>query len=137
MFYLFFGHAGSSLLCVVFLCVACGKQGLLFVVLCGPHTALASLVAKHRMWSVQTSVAAACGYRSCSVWALGAWASVVVAQAHGMVHGLSCSAACRIFLDQASNPPALAGTFLSTVLPGKSRYLIFEAEFVSFLFSCL
>ena len=55
----------------------------------------------------------------------------------GVVHGLICSAACRIFLDQASNPPALAGRFLSTVLPGKSRYLIFEAEFVSFLFSCL
>ena len=30
-------------------------------------------------------------------WALGAWASVVV------VHGLSCSATCGIFLDQGSS----------------------------------
>ena len=39
-----------------------------------------------------------------------------------MAHGLSCSAACEIFQDQGSNPcpPALAGGFLTTVLPGKS-----------------
>ena len=58
-----------------------------------------------------------CGAFSCSgAWALGTWASVVVA--HGLsscgsqalehrlsscVHGLSCSAACGIFPDR-SNP---------------------------------
>ena len=40
-----------------------------------------------------------------------------------MVHGLSCSAACGIFLDQGSEPVslALAGGFLTTELPGKSQ----------------
>ena len=41
-----------------------------------------------------------------------------------MAHGLSCSAACGIFPDQGSNPcpPALAGGFLTTGPPGKSKY---------------
>ena len=38
------------------------------------------------------------GFSCCRARALGPQASVVVA------HGLSCSAACRIFLDQGSNP---------------------------------
>ena len=48
--------------------------------------------------------------------ALGAQASVVVA------HGLCCSVACGIFLDQGSNPfsPALGCGFLSTAPPRKS-----------------
>ena len=39
-----------------------------------------------------------------------------------VVHRLSCSAACGIFLDQGSNPrpPELAGRFFSTAPPGKS-----------------
>ena len=36
------------------------------------------------------------GFSCCKAWALGAWASVVV------VHRLSCSKACGIFLDEGS-----------------------------------
>ena len=58
----------------------------------------------------QASIVAACGF-----WGAG---SVVVA------HGLSCSAACGIFLGQGSNPcsPALAGGFLSNVPPRKDSH---------------
>ena len=50
------------------------------------------------------------GFSCCGAWALGARASVIVAlefQSVGsviVVHGLSCSAACGIFMDQSSNP---------------------------------
>ena len=50
------------------------------------------------------------GFSCCRAWALGAWASVVVpcglwnAGSVVVAHGLSCSAACRIFPDQGSNP---------------------------------
>ena len=56
---------------------SCGEQGPLLDV-CGLLTAMTSLVAEHRLQ--------------------GVWTSVVV------VHGLSCSEACGIFLDQGSNP---------------------------------
>ena len=58
---------------------SCSEQGLLFIAVHG----------------LLTVVASRCG---CTAWALGAWASVVVAQ------GLSCTAACGVFLDQGSNP---------------------------------
>ena len=40
-----------------------------------------------------------------------------------LLHGLSCSAACKIFPDQGLNPLslALAGRFLSIAPPGKSQ----------------
>ena len=40
-----------------------------------------------------------------------------------VAHGFRCSAACGIFPDQGSNPwsPALAGRFLTTAPPGKSK----------------
>ena len=50
------------------------------------------------------------GFSCCGAWALGAWASVVVAhglQSAGSVvvaPGHSCSVACGIFLEQGSNP---------------------------------
>ena len=49
------------------------------------------------------------GFSCCGAQALGTWASVAVARrlwSSGsvvVVHGLSCSAACGIFLDQGSN----------------------------------
>ena len=53
---------------------SCGEQGLLFV------------------------VGAPCnGFSCCRAWALGGWALAVAA------HGLNCSMACGIFLDQGSN----------------------------------
>ena len=56
------------------------------------------------------------GFSCCRAWTLGAQASVVAA--HGLqqlwhvgsvvvAHGLSCSMACGIFLDQGSNPCSL------------------------------
>ena len=43
-----------------------------------------------------------CSDFSCfGTWALGAQGSIIV------VHGLSCSEACGIFMDQGSNPCAL------------------------------
>ena len=56
---------------------SCGRRGLLFFAAHGLLVAVASLVAEHGLWST---------------------GSVAVA------HGLSCSAAWRIFLDQGSNP---------------------------------
>ena len=56
---------------------SCSERGLLFVAVRGLLIAVASLVAEHGLQSA---------------------GSVVVA------HGLSCSAACGIFLDQDSNP---------------------------------
>ena len=71
--YLFtFGYPGSLLLLGLF--SSCDKQGLLFIMVRGLLIAEAFLVAKHRL---QARVG-----------------SVVVA------HGLSCSTACGIFLDQ-------------------------------------
>ena len=82
------GCTGSSLLHGRF--SSCGGQGddSLFAV----HRlfiAVASLVAPHGLWGRKASVVAAL-----RLWSTG---SVVV------VHGLSCSAACGIFLDQRSN----------------------------------
>ena len=69
-----FGCSGSLLLCKVF--SSCGKLGLRLVAEHELLTAVSSLVAEHGLQSLD---------------------SVVVA------HGLSCSAACRIFLGQGSN----------------------------------
>ena len=44
------------------------------------------------------------GFSCCGAWALGAWASVVVARGSVVVaHGISCSVACGIFPDQGLN----------------------------------
>ena len=77
----------------------CGRQGLHFVSVHGPLTAVASLEA----WVSRS-------------WDLGVQVSVVVAQA------LICSVACGIFSDEGFElmSPALAGDFLSPVSPGKS-----------------
>ena len=55
-----------------------------------------------------------CGGFTCGARALGTQASVAVA------HRLSDPMTCGIFPDQGSNPCALAGGFLSTLLSGKS-----------------
>ena len=66
---------------------SCGEQGLLFIVRATLHCrGYFSLWASH------------CGgFPYCRAWVLGTWPSVVV------VHGLSCPAACGIFLDQGLN----------------------------------
>ena len=58
------------------------------------------------------------GFSCCGALALDEWASVAV------VRGLSCTAACGVFLDHALNP-ALAGRFLTTGPPEKSLGLYF------------
>ena len=50
---IYFGSAGSSLLCPGFLC--CGEQGLLFVSMLRPLIVVASLVAEHRLWAHRLS----------------------------------------------------------------------------------
>ena len=124
--YLFiFGCVGSSLLPAGFSLVA--ASGGYSLLRCAGFSlqwlliAVASLIAKHRL-------------QACRLQQLWHTGSVVVA--HGLqsadsavvVHGLSCSAACGIFLDQSSNPcpPALADRFLTSVPPGKPPILHFE-----------
>ena len=73
------------------------------------------------LWLQQASATLRCGawashcggFSCCRAWALGTWASAIVAcglQSAGSVvvaHGPSCSAACGILLDQGSNPCSL------------------------------
>ena len=74
--FIYLGCAGSSLLCV----------GLLQLQQVGG------------LFSRCSAQALRCSCFSCGAQALGSWTSVVV------VHKLSCSAACGIFLDQGLNP---------------------------------
>ena len=89
--YFIFVCVGSSLLHVGFLQLR--RAG---------ATLLCSALASHNV-----------GFFCCGAWALGAWASVVVAhglQSAGSVvvaHRLSCFSACGIFPDQGSNPCSL------------------------------
>ena len=85
--YLFLAVLG--LCCCAWAFSSCGERELLFVVVCGLLTAVASLVAEHGLYA-RASVVVARGLQSVG--------SVVVA------HGLSCSAACGIFPDQDLNP---------------------------------
>ena len=68
---------------------SCGERALLFVVVLGLLIAVTSLVAEHRLSGAEASVAAACGLSHCDSQALE--------------HGLNCSAAGGIFLDQELN----------------------------------
>ena len=66
------------------------------------------------------------------LWSVGSRCMGSVVVAHGVenagsavvVHGLTCPAACGVFLDQPSNPPALTGGFLTTGPPGKRQGFI-------------
>ena len=63
------------------------------------HCSKQTLVAASGCTTTKSGTPAYCGgFSCCGAQALGTWASVVVA------HGLSCSMACGIFLDQRSNP---------------------------------
>ena len=97
--YLFiFGCVGSSFLCEAF--SSCGEQGPLFIVVRGPLTVVASLVAEHRL---QTRRLSNCGSRAqllCCMWDLP-----------------------RLGLEPVS--PALAGRFSTTAPPGKPLHRSF------------
>ena len=77
-----FGFIGSSLLCVAF--SSCGEQGLLFV-------------AVHGLLLLRRTGSRHAGFSSCGSQALER-------RLGSVAHGLSCSVACGIFLDQGSNP---------------------------------
>ena len=103
LFYSFiiFSCSGSSLLHAV--CLLFRWGGLLFVAV-QRLIAVASLMAAHRLevyrlqWLQQgSSVVTACGSVDA---AHGLWGTVLVV----VTHGLSCSAACGIFLNQGLNP---------------------------------
>ena len=119
IFYLFIYLAALSLHCCVQAFSNCREWGLIFVVVHGLLIAVASLVAEHRLQA----------HRLQQLWHVG---SVVVA------HGLSCSVARGIFLDQGSNlvSPALAGEFLTTVPPGKSLGKSFYHEWMLNFVTC-
>ena len=77
--FIYFGCAGSSLLCGLF-CL-CDEQGLPFTAVHRLLMGVASLVAEHTLKGAPASVVAAQGLNSCSSWALehrldscGAWA---------------------------------------------------------------
>ena len=70
--------AALGLCCCVQAFSSCSKQGYSLVLVCGLLIVVASLVAEHRPWHSQASVAVA--------------------------HGLSCPTACGIFQDQGLNP---------------------------------
>ena len=76
---------------------SCGKQGLLFLAMHGLLTAVASLVAEHGFYSTLASVVVACGLMSCG-------SPPLEHRLNSCGHGLSCSLASGISLDQKSNP---------------------------------
>lgn len=66
---------------------------------------------------------------ACGAWAVGVGSGVVArglgnAGSAVVVRRLSCPAACGVFLDQPSNPPASTGGFLSTGLPGEPQSVL-------------
>ena len=92
-------------------------QALLFTVVCGLLIVVASLV-DHRLWVHGIQCLQHVG--SVVVSRLSTVSSVVVE------HRLSCSVACRIFLDQGLTElesSALAGKFFTTQPPGKPSKL--------------
>ena len=79
--------AALGLHCCVWAFSSCGEWELLFVAVHGLLIAVASLFAEHGLQAHGLQ----------QLWRQSAGAVVVA-------HGLSCSAACGIFLDQGSNP---------------------------------
>ena len=112
--YLFLAALG--LRCCVRASSSCGERGLFVVVVCGLLIAVASLVVEHRLQVCRLQ----------QLWHTGSGAVACRLQSAGsvvVVHGLSCSTACRILPGPGLKPlsPALAGGFLTTVPPGKSQ----------------
>ena len=119
LIYLFiFGCAGSSLLRELF--SSCSEQGLL---LAAVHRASHS-----RQWLL---LLLSMGSRALGLQQLQLPGSRAQAQV-AVVHGLSCSAACRIFLDQGWNPCLLHQQANSSLL-SHQRSLAFPLSLRFFL----
>ena len=93
-FLLIFGCAESLSLCRLFF-TRC-KWGCSLVAVHGLIIVVASLVAEYGLCSARASVVSACE--------LSSWSSQASEHRLSMAHGLSCSTACGILLDQGSNP---------------------------------
>ena len=93
-----FGCTGSSFLVQTF--SSCSKQGLLLAAVCG-FSLRWLLGAEHRLWASGLLCLQLTGSAVVVRGLQGARASLAV------VHSLSCSTACGIFLDQGSNPSPL------------------------------
>ena len=85
-----FDCAGSSVLCGLF--SSCSKPGLLFLTVHGLLTAVASLIAKHRLQHL--------GFSSCGMWLSSCSSWALEHRFSSRVLGLDCSVACGIFPDQ-------------------------------------
>ena len=126
-FMLFFRHAHAVLFVYFWLCwvsvAACGlslvleSRGCSLVAACRLLTAVASLVAEHRLWGTQASVVSACRLRSCGLWTLeprlgscGTWAYLLQSIWDLLGPGIKPVS------------PALSGIFLSVVPPRKSPH---------------
>ena len=102
-FFFLLSLAVLGLQCCVWAFSSCSKWGLLFVALLGLLIVMAFLAAEYRLQALDFQQLKRLG-------------SEVVA------HGLSCPEACGIISDQRLNSsPALAGRFLPSEPPGKSK----------------
>ena len=85
------------------------KHFYLFIVGCTRSSLLAQAFSSCGEWGslhCGTQSSPCVGFSYCAAQALGAQASVAYASV-AVVHGLSCSVACEISLDQESNPCSL------------------------------
>ena len=88
---------------------SCSERGATVIVLHELLIAVASLVSEHGLYDARASVVVVS-----RLWNTG---SIIVA------HGLSCSAAYRVFLDQGSNPsPELEADRFFTTKPAENYY---------------
>ena len=117
---------------------SCSKRGLLLVAVCRLLIAVASLCCRARALGTRASVAVARGLSSCGSWALERRLSSCGAQAL-LLHGMWDLPGPGL----VPVSPALAGGFLTTVTPGKSRkglqrnMLLMKSFWVFFLFLSL
>ena len=88
------GCAESLLLCRLFF--TCCKRVCSLVAVHGLLIVVVSLVAEYGLYSAQASVVSAC--------VLSSWSSQAPEHRLSLAHGLHCSTACGILLDQGSNP---------------------------------
>ena len=106
--FFFFFFAALGLCCCMRVFSSCSEWGLLFLMICGLLTVVASLVTEHRLYDVKASAVVVHG--------LSSWGSQVLETGSAVVkHRLSCSAACAIFQSQWLNLWFLDWTCVSCI----------------------